>query len=71
MEAELFELQQQQHVMDIQDSYGNGDVLQCFRSWKQLRKNTDPRSMERKEMIRNIQSAVKEYRESVSIATRT
>lgn len=67
LEAELFELQHQQEVMDIQDSYGNGDTLQSFRSWKQLRNKTDSRSMERKSLIRDIQSAVKEYRRSIYI----
>ncbi|KAL5325457.1 hypothetical protein ACEPPN_006582 [Leptodophora sp. 'Broadleaf-Isolate-01'] len=51
LEAELWELQQEQDAMDIIDSRGNPDALQYFRSWKKLSTSQEPRQMQRMVLI--------------------
>lgn len=65
LEAELWELQQEQDVMDIQDSRGDLEELQYFRSWKRLSNSREPRQVQRMEMIGRIRTKLKEYRESL------
>jgi len=67
MEAEIFELQKQQDDLDIRDSRGDPDTVQCFRSWKKLRSSTDPRQLERMALILKIRERLKEYRESLDV----
>ncbi|PMD37545.1 hypothetical protein L207DRAFT_636226 [Hyaloscypha variabilis F] len=65
MEAEIFELQKQQDDLDIRDSRGDPDTVQCFRSWKKLRSSTDPGQLERIELILKIRERLKEYHEAL------
>jgi hypothetical protein len=67
MEAEIFELQKQQDDLDIRDSRGDPDTVQCFRSGKKLRSSTDPRQLERMALILKIRERLKEYRESLNV----
>lgn len=61
LEAELWELQQEQDAMDIIDSRGNPDALQYFRSWKKLSTSQEPRQMQRMVLIGRIRGKLKEY----------
>ena len=63
MEAEIFDLQKQQDDLDIRDSQGDLDTIQCFRSWKKLKSSTDPRQLEHMALITKIREKLKEYRE--------
>ncbi|KAE9364413.1 hypothetical protein N431DRAFT_519815 [Stipitochalara longipes BDJ] len=65
MEAEIFELQKQQDDLDIRDSRGDPDTIQCFRSWKRLKTSTDPRQLEQMELIMKIKQKLKEYQEAL------
>ena len=66
MKAEIFDLQKQQDDLDIRESQGDLDTIQCFRSWKKLKSSTDPRQLEHRELIIKIRGRLKEYRESFS-----
>jgi len=68
LEAELHELQKIQDDMDIEDSRGDPNTLQCFRSWKLLRTSQDPRQRQRMEMIKTIRTKIKEYREHMTFS---
>jgi hypothetical protein len=67
LEAELFELQKRQDDMDIRDSRGDPDTLQCFRSWSKLSSSLDPCQAERVNLIMNIRSKLKEYRKLAQV----
>lgn len=65
LESELFELQEQQDNTDAEDFRGNPDTLQCFRSWRRFRPSTDPRQLEKIELIKVIRRTLKEYRKKL------
>ena len=68
LEAELWELQREQDVMDIQDARtGDPDF---FRSWKKLSTSRDPRQMQRVDLIGRIRSKLKEYRKCFNLDNR-
>jgi hypothetical protein len=62
LEAELFELQKEQDEMDISDFTSDPDTIQCFRSWTRLSNSSDPRHVQRMELIKKIRGALNEYR---------
>lgn len=62
LEAEVLELQKWQDDMDIEDSWGNQELLQSFRSWKKLSTSNNERSVERMELVGKIRRTLKEYR---------
>ena len=60
LEAELWELQREQDIMDIQDARtGDPDF---FRSWKKLSTSREPRQLQRMDLIVRIRAKLKEYR---------
>jgi hypothetical protein len=67
LEAEIFELQKQQDDLDVRDSRGDPDTLQCFRSWKKLCTSSDPRQLEHMALIIKIRKKLKEYRKLLEI----
>lgn len=62
LEAEIFELQKQQDDLDIRDSRGDPDTIQCFRSWKKLSTSSDSCQLEQMALITKIRARLKEYR---------
>jgi hypothetical protein len=62
LEAELFELQKEQDRMDTNDFHSDPDTLQCFRSWTKLSISSDPRHLQRMELIKKIRGTLNEYR---------
>jgi hypothetical protein len=67
LEAELFELQKRQDDMDVRDSRGDPDTLQCFRSWKKLSTSSDTYQVERLDLIMKIRTKLKEYRKLAQV----
>lgn len=65
LEAELFELQKEQDVLDVQDSHGDANSIDCLRSWKSLSTNKEVRQMQRMELVMKIRKQLKEYRKKV------
>ncbi|KAG4436919.1 hypothetical protein IFR05_007607 [Cadophora sp. M221] len=67
LEAELFELQKQQNDFDVQDARGDPDALQCLRSWKKFSTSSDPRQVQRLELVRRIRVTLKDYHEALAL----
>ncbi|KAH7372101.1 hypothetical protein BKA64DRAFT_262832 [Cadophora sp. MPI-SDFR-AT-0126] len=65
LEAELWELQREQDVMDIRElRAGDPDY---FRSWKKLSTSGEPRQLQRMELIGRIRTKLKEYQEALAL----
>jgi hypothetical protein len=64
LEAELFELERKQDELDAADLNGDLSATHYVRHWEALSSSDDPRCIERRKLIEEVRTKIKEYRES-------